>query len=275
MTSKATNSSTAHSHHAASYPNRLCHIDYAAHPYQCGCLRGDEESQRIYDEHCRASSAEPSEPVELDERIAFERFCVDSFNHCCNPTIPMKMELMLAARTGEKYRARGWTDMWKGWKARAALDGQSSHHANYCKAVNERDSLRTLLDEQNALLREIAEDLLFVAPSYRQKAQLLLSVNADPSAPTCGHAACTSLGEPHPFCDSSRSLEQSAPIKCAICHDLGDQCMECEEADFVTWADRHFAAADYRKTAAGVYIQDWMRHSFAAWQARGNLERKR
>ncbi|MFB4400503.1 hypothetical protein [Pseudomonas inefficax] len=64
------------------------------------------------------------------------------------------------------------------------------------------------------------------------------------------------------------------PVECAICRDLGDQCMGCEEADFVTWADRHFAAADYRKTAAGVYIHDWMRHSFAAWQARGNLERK-
>ncbi|WP_236232082.1 hypothetical protein [Pseudomonas juntendi] len=60
--------------------------------------------------------------VERDEREAFEKFCVDSFNRCCNPTIPMKMELMLAARAGDKYRARGWTDMWKGWKARAALD---------------------------------------------------------------------------------------------------------------------------------------------------------
>lgn len=39
---------------AAQYPNRLCHIDYTAHPNRCGCLKGDEESQRIYDEHCRA-----------------------------------------------------------------------------------------------------------------------------------------------------------------------------------------------------------------------------
>ncbi|PNA93663.1 MULTISPECIES: hypothetical protein [unclassified Pseudomonas] len=61
-------------------------------------------------------------PVERDEREAFEKFCVDSFNRCCNPTIPMKMELMLAARSGEKYTARGWSDMWKGWKARAALE---------------------------------------------------------------------------------------------------------------------------------------------------------
>lgn len=60
--------------------------------------------------------------VELDERMAFERFCVDSFNRCLNPRIPMKIECMQAARSGEKYTARGWTDMWKGWKARAALD---------------------------------------------------------------------------------------------------------------------------------------------------------
>ncbi|MEX5319708.1 hypothetical protein WCE04_10165 [Pseudomonas shirazica] len=41
---------------AAPYPNRLCHIDYTAHPYRCGCLKGDEEAQRRYDEHCRAAS---------------------------------------------------------------------------------------------------------------------------------------------------------------------------------------------------------------------------
>lgn len=47
------------------YPNRLCHVDYTAHPYQCGCLKGDEESQRIYDEHFSGATAEPSAPVEL------------------------------------------------------------------------------------------------------------------------------------------------------------------------------------------------------------------
>ncbi|MFK3770839.1 hypothetical protein [Pseudomonas putida] len=39
----------------APYPNRLCHIDYSPHPHRCGCLKGDEESQRIYDEHCRTA----------------------------------------------------------------------------------------------------------------------------------------------------------------------------------------------------------------------------
>lgn len=38
------------------YPNRICHIDYTAHPHRCGCLKGDEEAQRRYDEHCRAAS---------------------------------------------------------------------------------------------------------------------------------------------------------------------------------------------------------------------------
>lgn len=40
---------------AASYPNRLCHIDYTAHPHRCSCLKGDEEAQRRYDEHCRSA----------------------------------------------------------------------------------------------------------------------------------------------------------------------------------------------------------------------------
>ncbi|WP_282372254.1 hypothetical protein [Pseudomonas sp. PS02290] len=57
--------------------------------------------------------------------------------------------------------------------------------------------------------------------------------------------------------------------ECAICLSLGDICLTCEEAEFAVWADRHFASADYRQTTAGVYVQDWMRHSFSAWQARG------
>ncbi|MCT8191304.1 hypothetical protein KY382_24385 [Pseudomonas monteilii] len=72
----------------------------------------------------------------------------------------------------------------------------------------------------------------------------------------------------------SASAEPSAPTDCAICRDLGNQCMECEEGEFRQWADRHFAAADYRKTDAGVFIQDWMRHSYGAWCARGALASK-
>lgn len=35
------------------FPNRLCHIDYTAHPYRCGCLSGDDEAQRRFNEHQR------------------------------------------------------------------------------------------------------------------------------------------------------------------------------------------------------------------------------
>lgn len=45
------------------YPNRLCHDDYSAHPYICGCLKGDAEAQRRFDEH-HAKAAQPQgEPV--------------------------------------------------------------------------------------------------------------------------------------------------------------------------------------------------------------------
>lgn len=43
---------------ATGYPNRLCHIDFAAHPYHCGCLKGDDEAQRRFDEHHGKASAE-------------------------------------------------------------------------------------------------------------------------------------------------------------------------------------------------------------------------
>ncbi|WP_205884621.1 hypothetical protein [Pseudomonas putida] len=42
---------------AAQYPNRLCHIDYRTHPYLCGCLRGDEEAQKIYDDRMRSAKS--------------------------------------------------------------------------------------------------------------------------------------------------------------------------------------------------------------------------
>lgn len=102
-------------------------------------------------------------------------------------------------------------------------------------------------------------------------------LEAPPRCPVCGyteqdcreqmdHYLC---GSPEPAPANKRAAQpQGEPVACAICLDLGDQCLECEEAAFVSWANRHFASADYRKTNAGVYIQDWMRHAFAAWQAR-------
>lgn len=55
---------------APAYPNRLCHIDYTAHPYICGCLKGDEEAQRRYDEKFGKPAAQPQgEPAVLIELV--------------------------------------------------------------------------------------------------------------------------------------------------------------------------------------------------------------
>ncbi len=109
----------------------------------------------------------------------------------------------------------------------------------------ERDALRAQMAEAKALLREIHDGALSGFARY-SKIEEFLSASAEPSAPN----------------------------DCAICRDLGSQCMECEESEFREWADRHFAAADYRKTDAGVFIQDWMRHAYGAWCARGALASK-
>jgi hypothetical protein len=42
------------------YPDRLCHIDYTAHPYLCGCLKGDAEAQRRFDEHQSRAPVPPA-----------------------------------------------------------------------------------------------------------------------------------------------------------------------------------------------------------------------
>lgn len=43
------------------YPDRLCHIDYTAHPHRCGCLSGDDEAQRRFDEYQRDTKLAKSE----------------------------------------------------------------------------------------------------------------------------------------------------------------------------------------------------------------------
>lgn len=57
------------------YPDRLCHIDYTAHPYRCGCLSGDEETQRRFDEYQRdakLATAESEAPRLTTERDALQ-----------------------------------------------------------------------------------------------------------------------------------------------------------------------------------------------------------
>lgn len=149
---------------------------------------------------------------------------------------------------------------------------------------------RAQLAEAQALLR--TQDELLSQAYQRDIGTLLkreireissaLSASAEPSAPKCGHqlkCARFENGEIVDYvCQNCRQVlprvKTSAPTDCAICRDLGSQCDECEEGEFREWADRHFAAADYRKNDAGVFIQDWMRHSYGAWCARGALARK-
>lgn len=116
---------------------------------------------------------------------------------------------------------------------------------------------RAQLAEQDSLLREVLEAFKLEADGS------CINPGRDFIRPWA--AKLTAL---------SASAEPRSPIECAICRDLGNQCMECEEGEFREWADRHFAAADYRKTDAGVFIQDWMRHAYGAWCARGALVRQ-
>lgn len=44
---------------AQPHTNRICHVEYTAHPHLCGCTQGDEEAQRLYDERYGKASAEP------------------------------------------------------------------------------------------------------------------------------------------------------------------------------------------------------------------------
>ncbi|MEE1922648.1 hypothetical protein V0R50_10370 [Pseudomonas sp. 148P] len=103
--------------------------------------------------------------------------------------------------------------------------------------------LAAQLEERDALLRDLLD--YDISPNARRRIEQELTSSAEPSA-----------------------------VECATCLDVGSQCMECEEAEFRELADRHFASADYRKTDAGVFIQDWMRHAYGAWCARGALDRK-
>ncbi|QDC04738.1 DUF3450 domain-containing protein [Pseudomonas sp. SWI7] len=172
--------------------------------------------------------------------------------------------------------------------------------------ANERDALRTQVDKLEAMLRKVAGyNWANVDPEERARTRAelrdMLSASAEPSEErgsshgfeqspnTCRHdersgvwwkeGNVTRTGQECHACgnvqeDPVASAEPSAPNECAICRDLGNQCMECEEGEFREWADRPFAAADYRKTDAGVFIQDWMRHAYGAWCARGVLTSK-
>ena len=121
--------------------------------------------------------------------------------------------------------------------------------------------LRALLDEPATTpnCQQIQPDEAAMLNNGEYTPEELFGVGGKPTCPGCDE--CKGYCMP-------AAQQQGEPVACSICRDLGDWCLECEEAEFANWADRHFASADYRKTGAGVYIQDWMRHAFAAWQGR-------
>jgi|GEM_PF-4403053 len=73
---------------------------------------------------CKPASAEPSAPVEIDERAAFEAWYADWFNDLYKPTKPLTAESMKQSRKGNDYGAGslGKNGKWAGWQARSSLE---------------------------------------------------------------------------------------------------------------------------------------------------------
>lgn len=106
----------------------------------------------------------------------------------------------------------------------AAGELERFRHSGYeiIQLEEERDTLRAQLAEWDALLREGLEEMCAMRDEigYRgatlqviKKIEAALYAIAEPSAPECGHPACVSLGEPHPFCEFVQGLEPSAPVE--------------------------------------------------------------
>ncbi|WP_430444889.1 MAG: hypothetical protein ACQZ2J_27710 [Pseudomonas piscis] len=87
----------------ARHVNRLCHIDYTAHPYRCGCLKGDKEAQRIYDEHCKL--------VERDDRVEFEQAFEEEFE--IKPLYTRPGALPDTGTSSDKYKAELYDEVWQ------------------------------------------------------------------------------------------------------------------------------------------------------------------
>ncbi|QHJ79325.1 MAG: hypothetical protein [Bacteriophage sp.] len=51
------------------YPGRLCHADKGAHPYICGCLKGDAEAQRRFDDHHSKAAQHHGDTVERLKQV--------------------------------------------------------------------------------------------------------------------------------------------------------------------------------------------------------------
>lgn len=134
-------------------------------------------------------------------------------------------------------------------------------------AIVERDELREQLAERDALLRDCFTAMLKGGYSkpLRERIKAVLSASAEPSAPKCGHTACKSLGEPHPFCDFVQSLEPSAPVE------------RDERAAFeAAWSKlhKHEGKSPFmRIEPLGNYRWGDVHEGWIMWQARAALER--
>ncbi|MBC3489875.1 hypothetical protein [Pseudomonas taiwanensis] len=112
----------------------------------------------------------------------------------------------------------------------------------------EYDELRAKLAERDALLRKLADDVLFVAPSYRQKAEALLSASAEPSAPASFIA-----------CHVDESCGQSAPVE------------RDERAGFEAYCAAIGLPID--RLPSGEYLIPAARFAYQGWHSRAALER--
>lgn len=129
------------------------------------------------------------------------------------------------------------------------------------KHAKERETLHDLL-------RDLVSMNIPRTAKALERAKEVLAASAEPSAPKCGHPACASLGEPHPFCEFVKELEQAEPSA------------PVERADF----ERHVAsswkglippyALARHPVRPDCYECSSMQNRWTDWQARAALDKK-
>jgi hypothetical protein len=128
------------------YPDRLCHIDHNAHPYICGCLQGDDEAQRRFDEHQRTAAEACNEPVQPNKAArALNHKEQQAFNDWA------------FRKDGEAIgRLDGHTAGMEAWHARAAIADANAGR------------LQTSIEMQKHLIGSLRKEL---SESYRMDAE--------------------------------------------------------------------------------------------------------
>lgn len=164
------------------YPDRLCHIEHNVHPYRCGCLKGDAEAQRRFDAHQRNVSV-PAPGVEMEvlpqhvmkleaERlwggdgeyaVSFEKagwlqqcrqrggtfllYTAEAFKPIVTRLQAENSALQQSLNTADQRVDDLTTEVER--QAAKFKEWQAGHHANYCKAADERDALKAEVEESN------------------------------------------------------------------------------------------------------------------------------